>query len=191
MQTNDPDALLREAVAASQRNDPDAALSLLERVTALAPGAAVAHLLTAGELAQAGRYEEAEAAFARALLADPGMHIARFQLGLLQFTSGNAAVALLTWQPLTELGEQHALSLFARGFAALAGDDMQEATRLFQAGITANTENAPLNTDIRMVLQRMGEVAAAQPARPTPAPAATEAHDSDTHVLLSNYGSLN
>ncbi|WP_423199802.1 MULTISPECIES: tetratricopeptide repeat protein [unclassified Cupriavidus] len=191
MQANDPDTLLREAVAASQRNDTDTALSLLERVTALAPGAAVAHLLMAGELAQAGRYEEAEAAFARALLADPGLHIARFQLGLLQFTSGNAAVALLTWQPLTELGEQHALSLFARGFAALAGDDMLEATRLFQAGIAANTENAPLNTDIRMVLQRMGEVAGTQPAPATPAPAATEAHGSDTHVLLSNYGSLN
>ncbi|MWL90511.1 tetratricopeptide repeat protein [Cupriavidus sp. SW-Y-13] len=197
MQTTDPDALLREAIAASQQGDSEAALALLARVTEMAPQAAIPHLLTAGELASAGRYAEAEAAFARALLADPALHIARFQLGLLQFTSGNVAMALLSWQPLAALGEKHALALFVQGFTELAQDNMSEAARLFHAGMEANTENAPLNADIRMVLQRMAEtIAASQPAAPasSQAPAqvaAASSAETETHVLLSNYGSLN
>lgn len=189
MQTTDPDALLREAIAASQRHDSEAALALLARVSEIAPQAAIPHLLTAGELAQAGRHAEAESAFARALLADPELHIARFQLGLLQFTSGNAAMALLTWQPLLALGDGHALLLFAQGFTQLAQDNMSEAARLFHAGMEANTDNAPLNADIRMVLQRMAETIGTD-RPPTPASASTEPV-TDTHVLLSNYGSLN
>lgn len=197
MQTTDPDALLREAIAASQRGDTEAALRLLASVTEVAPQAAIPHLLAGAELAQAGRYAEAEAALARALLADAGLHIARYQLGLLQFTSGNVAMALLSWQPLLELGDGHALSLFVQGFAQLAQDSMSEAARLFHAGMDANTDNAPLNADIRLVLQRMADtVASGQAPAPAPAPAAAaaaapEQATTDTHVLLSNYGSLN
>lgn len=197
MQTNDPDALLREAIAASQQGDSAAALALLARVTEMAPQAAIPHQLTAGELASGGRYAEAEAAFARALLADPTLHIARFQLGLLQFTSGNVAMALLSWQPLSALGEHHALALFVRGFTELAQDNLSEAARLFHAGMDANTDNAPLNADIRMVLQRMAQTIAASQAvvpassqAPTQSPAAAST-ETETHVLLSNYGSLN
>jgi tetratricopeptide (TPR) repeat protein len=192
LQTSDPDALMREAMAASQRHDSDTALALLARVSELAPSAAVPYLLTAGELAQMGRYDEAETAYVRAILLDPNLYIARFQLGLLQFTSGKVPMAMLTWQPLTTLGDEHPLSLIVRGFAELAQDNMSEAAGLFHAGMAANKDNEPLNRDIAMVLQRMADAGGGgKPAEPAPLeqPAKSDALSS-AHVLLSNYGPL-
>lgn len=196
MQTSDPDALLRDAIAASQRNDSETALSLLARIGELAPHSAIPHLLAGGELAQIGRYAEAESAYAKAVLADPQLHIARYQLGLLQFTSGNMPMSMLSWQPLLELGPQHALSLFVQGFAQLAQDNFADAASLFQAGMATNTDNAPLNADIEMVLQRIAKLtgndghSAPQHADAAREPA-TEEPLAGAHVLLSNYGSVN
>jgi len=195
LQTSDPDALLRDAIAASQRNDSETALSLFARVSELVPHSAVPHLLAGAELAHIGRYAEAESAYARAVLADPQLHIARYQLGLLQFISGNIPMAMLSWQPLLELGPQNALSLFVQGFAQLAQDNFADAASLFHAGMAVNTDNPPLNADIEMVLQRMAELPGAG-NRPAPQPTeaaqpSAEEPPVGAHVLLSNYGSLN
>ncbi|WP_420997911.1 hypothetical protein ACKI2N_032210 [Cupriavidus sp. 30B13] len=198
LRTSDPDALLRDAIAASQRNDGETALALLAQVSALAPHAAIPYVLAGGELAQAGRYAEAESAYARALLLDPALHIARYQLGLLQFTSGNVPMAMLSWQPLLDLGQEHPLSLFVQGFAHLAHDNMSDAARLFHQGMRANADNAPLNADIAMVLQRMadsvGETSAAVPTAETAVQPEAPGPAASAHVLLTNYqrgGSLN
>jgi tetratricopeptide (TPR) repeat protein len=141
------------------------------------------HLLLGAELAQCGAIDEAESAFAEAVLSAPGWSIARFQLGLLQYTSGRASTARLTWQPLLALAPDDALRSFVQGFAALAGDRFGEAMAAFEAGIAQNTANAPLNADIRMVMQRVGGAASGPPS----AAVAEPVNDGGVHVLLSNY----
>lgn len=181
---------LREAMAASARHDAERAIELLLQACDEAPGAAAPRLLLGAEYAQTGRLADAEGAFAHAVLLDPGLHIARFQLGLLLFTAGRAGTALVVWQPLLALDGPADLQRFVEGFAALARDDLALARQRLQEGLALLVDNPPLAADMRKVIARIDEV-----LTPEPAPASTAAASSDgageptsAHVLLSNYG---
>jgi tetratricopeptide (TPR) repeat protein len=141
------------------------------------------HFLHASELASAGEVDRAETSFANAVLLAPAWSIARYQLGLLQFSSGRAAAALVTWGPLVELPDADPLSHFVRGFAALASDSFDEAKRHFHTGLACDIDNVALAGDIEKVLAQLDAVAHA-PAQAQPA-----APDVP-HVLLSNYGRI-
>src|SRR5260221_14244355 len=56
----------------------------------------------------------------RAVEIAPHYALARFQLGFLQFTSGDAAAAEATWRPLEALPGDSPLRLFSGGVRALA-----------------------------------------------------------------------
>jgi Flp pilus assembly protein TadD len=178
---------LKQAMAASAQGDGETAVRLFREAVDEQPGFAVPPFLLGAEFAQMGRIEEAIQAFAAALLLAPELHVARYQLGLLQYTSGHAALALVTWQPLTQLPEAHPLREFVFGFAALAEDRFADAITRFRAGQALNTDNAPLNGDIQMVIDRIEALVrsnAGQPAAAVP----EEGADADaSHVLLSNY----
>jgi hypothetical protein len=135
------------------------------------PADAAGHLLAGAAHAEAGRLNEAENEFAAALLHAPQLHIARFQLGLLQWSSGRHAVALVTWQPLMALPAGVDLGHFARGFRLWAVSDLPGATAEFRQGVGC-CGNAPLAQDMRKLLDTI------------PAPASTPTE----HVLLKNYG---
>jgi Flp pilus assembly protein TadD len=98
------------ALQVSAAGDSEGAIRLLRAAAQEDPASGLVQFLLAAELAQAGAIGDAEAAYANAVLLAPQFHIARFQLGLLQFTSGRAAIALLTWQPLLALGDDEARS---------------------------------------------------------------------------------
>lgn len=179
------------ALEVSAGGDGETAIRLLRAAAAEDASSGLVQFLLAAELAQAGAIGEAEAAYANAVLLAPQFHIARFQLGLLQFTSGRAAIALLTWQPLLALDDNDPLPHFVRAFAALAGDHFTQALEAFTAGIARNTANEPLNADMRKVMagiedllrqQGNAESAEAQPA-------ADEEAGAGAHVLLANYHS--
>ncbi|HSV48030.1 MAG TPA: hypothetical protein VLJ58_19725 [Ramlibacter sp.] len=174
--------LLDAGIAASQANDADKALDCFRAASAAHPAWALPHFLAGSEHAAAGRMAEAEAAFANAVLLEPGLRLARYQLGLLQFSSGRAAVALLTWQALLELGDGVALAHYVRGFAALARDDGAQALASFEAGLALPQDNPAVAADIRLVLARLAEVQAPGQAQPELEPS------EGTHVLLANYG---
>jgi predicted TPR repeat methyltransferase len=106
------DQLIAEGMSASREGHAEAALDLYAQASALAPASGLPHFLTASEQAGAGRIDAAEMAFANAVLLAPDFTLARYQLGLLQFTSGRAAVALITWQPLFALAETDPLGHF-------------------------------------------------------------------------------
>lgn len=188
-------AAVNRALQVSATGDSEGAIRLLRAAAEEAPASGLVQFLLAAELAQAGAIGDAEAAYANAVLLAPQLHIARFQLGLLQFSSGRAAIALLTWQPLLALPEDDPLPHFIRAFAALAGDRFTEAKDAFAAGIARNTGNEPLNADMRKVVAGIDDLlrsqaglrAAAQPALPGE-PAEQEAGEG-AHVLLSNYHS--
>jgi tetratricopeptide (TPR) repeat protein len=183
------------ALQVSAGGDSEGAIRLLRAAAAEDPTSGLVQFLLAAELAQDGAIGDAEAAYANAVLLAPQFHIARFQLGLLQFTSGRAAIALLTWQPLLALGDDEALPHFVRAFAALAGDHFAQALASFTAGIARNSENEPLNADMRKVMAGIEDLLRTQAAGPeaeppTAQPPATEEDAGEgAHVLLSNYHS--
>src|SRR4051794_24316819 len=117
------DNCLDLGLAASLEQRTAAALTHFARASALAPASAVPHLLMGAEHACRGELLLAESAFARALCLAPGLHLARYQLGLLQFGARRTAEARQTWQALLALSETEPLGHFARGFAALLDDD--------------------------------------------------------------------
>lgn len=145
-------------------------------------------VLLAAEFAQGRDMDRAEAAYVAALQRAPDFWIARFQLGLLQFTSARPAVAFVTWAPLDSLDGSHPLRLFKRAFECLAADGFDRATELLRMGIAANTDNPPLNHDMRMLIERIAQQQAGgnQPARPNE-PAEPLA---DAHFLVSTYRNL-
>jgi tetratricopeptide (TPR) repeat protein len=180
------EALLQAGLAASQDNDSEKALELFAQASAAYPASGLPHFLAGSEYAALGQVDKAEGALANAVLLAPDFHIARYQLGLLQFSSGRAASALVTWQPLFSLEDTQALGHFVRGFAALAQDDFAGAKAHFDAGLVRNTDNAALSADIQKVLQGMGDALAQGPSEAPPAPA--ESNQAAAHILLSNYG---
>jgi tetratricopeptide (TPR) repeat protein len=145
-------ATVRAAMAASAQGDVEGALNLYLQASEESPGSAVPHFLRAAELAQAQRHGEAEAAYAATVLLAPELHIARFELGVLQFTSGRASMALLTWAPLLLLPDGHALKLLVQGYAELAQNHFESALALFLQGMVANTDNAALNGNIELLV---------------------------------------
>lgn len=146
-------------------------------------------LLSAANLAQAGQMDRAESAYLDLVQRAPDFAIARFQLGLIQFTSARPSVAMRTWAPLDLLPETHYLRLFKQGFACLAEDQFEATARFMREGMAQNQENPPLNRDMQMLLDRLqqagllagadGDAGSVGPANPEGEP--------PTHFLLSGY----
>lgn len=178
------DQLISEGLAASQEGRADAALALFAEAAALAPSSGIPPFLIASEQAGAGNMEAAEAAFANAVLLAPGFSLARYQLGLLQYGSQRAAVALLTWQPLLDLPDSDALPHFVRGFAELAQDHFQEALGHFRAGLQCPDGNPAVAGDIAKVAEKVEHLLAG----PQDPPAAGGQPEATNHFLLGGYG---
>ncbi|MBX3625344.1 MAG: hypothetical protein KF892_10055 [Rhizobacter sp.] len=177
--------VLQQAMQASSAGDMDTAMRLLRTAIHDLPDHPLPHFLLAAELAQGGKMEEAEAAFANSVLLAPAFETARFQLGLLQFTSGRVSMAMLTWQPLVELPDTNPFHRFVSGMAALAADRFEEAAHHLREGMKLNHDNPPLNTDMQMLLDRI-----AQHTGDTSKAAERDDEESaqaSHHVLLSNY----
>lgn len=174
------EGLIAEGLAASRENRTEAARDLFAQASALVPASGIPHFLIGSEHAAAGDVEAAEAAMANAVLLSPEFMLARYQLGLLQFSSERAAVALVTWQPLFRLGDQESLGHFVRGFAALAQDQFEEALRHYRAGMACPDANPAVAADIAQVVNAVERL---QQRADTPARA-----DAPQHVLLTGYG---
>src|SRR5882672_4055242 len=93
--------LAQQALAASQSGDSARAIALYEQaITSAADPDPRVHALLGSEHASRGDAVKAEAAFATAVVIAPHWSIWRFQLGLIQFSMGRPAVALVVWAPL-------------------------------------------------------------------------------------------
>jgi tetratricopeptide (TPR) repeat protein len=167
--------LVAEGLAASREDRRDAALALFARAGELAPTSGVPQFLIGSEHASAGDFAAAELAFANAVLLAPDFPLARYQLGLLQFSSQRAPVALLTWQPLLSLPERESLLHFVRGFEALARDSYGECLRHFQEGLTCNEINQAMAADVRRVMEAVERLRDGAESA------------GDQHVLVSAY----
>lgn len=173
--------LIRDGLAASRDNRSQAALDLYAQASAVLPASGIPHFLIGSEHASAGDMAAAEVAFANAVLLSPDFPLARYQLGLLQFSSRRAALALVTWGPLLALGPGESLGHFVRGFAALAEDRFTECAQHFASGLACADANPAVASDIRQVQQAVQGLADAVPGAPREEPVGS-------HVLLAAYG---
>jgi tetratricopeptide (TPR) repeat protein len=155
-----PDDRLAEAVELVGSDDSAG----LARVAALLgdhPDDPRLHFLYGSLLAGNGRFEEARMAMGRSVEIAPDYAIARFQLGLLELSSGDAAAACATLDPLAEDEAEAALPLFARGLQSLARDDLGVARALLRRGIAVNREHPLVSRDMELIIARIDETGAA------------------------------
>lgn len=147
------DDCLDRGLAASVGQRPAAALAHYAQASALAPASGVPHLLMGAEHACRGDLALAEAAYEVALRLAPDLHLARYQLGLLQFGAQRTAAALATWQPLFPLCASQPLGHFARGFAALIEDDHATALRHFRRGLALSRDEVAAALGVGTVVE--------------------------------------
>jgi Flp pilus assembly protein TadD len=170
---------MAEGIRASAAGDTLAALAAFARALGLSPGDALGRFLLGSELAAAGKMEQAEVELLTAVAIAPQLQIARYQVGLLQFSSGRAALALAVWAQLLKDSPDSSLACFVRGFEAVAAGDFPAARGEFHKGLAVPPDNPAVAQDIRRVLERIPGAADAAHA-PSP--------EHGSHVLLSNYG---
>src|SRR5687767_8911045 len=127
--TLDTEELLHLAWTASDKGNADQAISLLKQAVASAPTDARCCYLLGAEYAQIGMFDRAAEQMSAAVKLDPNLHAARFQLGLLQLTSGQPDAAGQTWSGLDVLGPRHAFVLFKTGLLHLAHDEFADCLR--------------------------------------------------------------
>jgi tetratricopeptide (TPR) repeat protein len=190
-QNFDGPELLHLAIDAANRDDHGQAISYLkaaqEKKLPSDEYAKLTYFLGA-EYAQIGMYDRAVEAMQQAVDADPLLHTARFQLGLLHLTSGRAVDAREAWAQLTLLDAghpEHYLNLFRQGLEALADDDFAGCRKWLNLGMQANQANPALNVD----MQKMLEALPPQEVSDTePSPDAADSKPED-HLFLSAYRS--
>lgn len=179
MQTLCPDEALADVLALAGPDEP-AALARLAELIAGHPGDPRLHFLEGSLLAAQQRYDEGRAAMRRAIDIAPDYAIARFQLGLLELSSGDAVAADATLAPLADAEGEAALSLFARGLRHLARDELDAAAELLRRGQELNHEHPLINRDMELIVAKIAEDRAAAPA-----PAGDDV--SAAHLLLKQY----
>src|SRR6185369_9480952 len=104
------------------------------------------------------RFVGAHHSLSAAVALAPEFHLARFQLGFFELTSGEAAAASDTWAPLFAVLEpDHWMRRFVEGLEHLAADRFADCIHCLRAGIAANQENAPLNADMALVIAKCEE----------------------------------
>jgi tetratricopeptide (TPR) repeat protein len=161
----------------AMQSDASDELMLAERLIDAYPEDARLHFLRGSLLAGSGRPIEAHASLRRAVALAPDLALARFQLGFFELTSGEAARALATWEPLDTLPEDHYLAHFVKGLRHLIADRFAEAVAALEAGIAVNQENLPLNRDMQLIVGECAGLAGRGPAAPVEASATSFLHD--------------
>lgn len=130
------------------------------------PGNAELRYLLGAELAERRQYPEAVVQMRTALDINPKLHFARLQLGLLYLTLSQPDVSIAVWEPLEELDEGAALKAFKRGLVALINDDFATCIGYLQQGIDLNKQNATLNDDMSLLIEKVKDgsvIAGAEP----------------------------
>lgn len=151
-----PSDLLAEAVSAA-RTDTLAGVRQCDALLLDYPDDPRLCFLRGSLLAGLSRFGEARASMARAVDLAPGFALARFQLGLLELSSGDAVAAKATWRKLEDLASDNALRVFAEGLGHLIADRFDETNRLLKQGIALNKENPAINADMQLILDKLNE----------------------------------
>ncbi|WP_338446514.1 hypothetical protein V5F89_01575 [Pelagerythrobacter marensis] len=178
---------MRDLVAKLERGD--GGRDAIEACLSSHPDDPRLHFMLGSVLAERGDAIAAHGALERAVALAPEFHIARYQLGFFELTSGEADRALSTWGPLLRLADDNYLRKFVEGLTFLIRDEFSAAATKLREGIALNRENEPINNDIRLILSQVEELAQTRAGTDT-----TDKDDQDgtdqsaTSVLLGQFG---
>ena len=178
------DETMAGLMKALQGGDADD-LAAVDRLAARHPADPRLHFMRGSILAGRKKAIEAHAALSRAVELAPDFHIARYQLGFFELTSGEVDRALSTWGPLLRLPEDAYLRKFVEGLTHLIRDEFDPALARMREGLALNRENEPLNNDIRLLITEC-EKASGKPAGTAPGEEDDTAL-SATSVLLGQF----
>ena len=177
-----PEAATIQVLELFSQSRPNDAWASLNAAVEKFPADARLRFLLGSVLAGEQHYEKALSQLEFAVQLDPGFEIARFQLGSLRFTSGDAEGARHAWAPLAELPDGHQLRCFKNGCEALMEDRFADTANWLTQGIAANAENAHLNHDMQLLLDRtLQQMQVEQTSEPSQGP---------THLLMSGYQTM-
>jgi tetratricopeptide (TPR) repeat protein len=168
-----------QRVLAAAQTDSQHGVETIDALLGEFPDDPRLHFLRGSLLIEVQRFIEAHGALSRALAIAPDYHIARFQLGLFELTSGESEAASATWAPLKRLSRGDALSMFVDGLEHLMADRFERCIASLREGIAANDENLPLNSDMELVIEQCEALIAMRP------PAREEADPADTVSMTS------
>jgi len=181
-------------LAAIGRGDGEE-VAAVDRLLARFPEDARLHFMRGSILAGRRQALEAHASLVRAVELAPEFHIARYQLGFFELTSGEVDKALSSWGPLLRLPDDAYLRLFVEGLTHLVRDEFEQAAATMRRGIALNRENEPLNNDIRLLIAEC-QKAAGHPEAGPPEERGEDSGDSDgkdeaalsaTSVILGQF----
>lgn len=147
------DEEIQAMIAAIEEGGEDDLLEI-DRVLTLHPNDPRLHFMRGSILAGRQEIVPAHEALSRAVEIAPDFDLARYQLGLLELTSGKSDTALQTWSPLLRLGKDAYLRRFVEGMVFLIRDEFEDAIGEFVAGIELNKDNEPMNSDIRLIMNQ-------------------------------------
>ncbi len=176
---------LATLVAAIERDD-QGDLAALDAMLVRFPQDPRLHFMRGSVLAGRRQALEAHAALARSVELAPEFHLARYQLGFFELTSGEVNEALATWGPLLRLPEDSYLRVFVEGLTHLVRDEFGPALARLQQGIELNRDNAPLNGDIRLLIAECRNALGEQAAE-TDAASGEDGDLSATSVILGQF----
>lgn len=185
MLKNNPLVIARVACLNCAMDTSEEAITELRQAAANDPRNGELRYLLGVALAEHRRYQEAVLELSAALALNPLLHTARLQLGLLHLTMAQAHHASAVLAPLENLEDTAALKHFKRGLEALAVDDFGTALASLQRGMELNTENEPLNGDMKLIADR---ITAAMAANQGTESNDTAAQPAGVHTDFSLYG---
>jgi tetratricopeptide (TPR) repeat protein len=155
------DVQMQEVLTLAAR-DTAAGIAAIDAILIEFPQDSRLHFLKGSMLIGEKRFIAAHAALSSAVALDPEFHLARFQLGFFELTSGEAETAQETWRPLEALPDDGYLSKFVAGLGHLIADRFANCIADLHAGIALNPDNLPLNNDMQLIVARCEEILAGQ-----------------------------
>lgn len=181
----DVEELFHLAISDIRRGDHSGAITKLKTAIVKSPEDARLHYLLAVEHAEIDMPDRAMAGMKTALTLNADLHPARFQLGLLQYVTGDVSTARSTWVALGRLGEDHPMALCARGLLEVQGGSPREGIATLQKAIAAESSNSWLKSDMQkfvaQIEQQLATSAASDGASPAPISVGTS-------ELITRYG---
>lgn len=188
----DFEELFQLGLHAMKSDDNERAITLLKRALEQDPMSAKARYLLGAMHAQIGLYDRAVDDLSIAVVLDPALEAAHFQLGLLHLTSGRVPEAEMAWRALDKLPDSHYLFLFKSGMVALARDEFAQCVALLEKGIAANLQNSSLNRDMERIIEKAKPLI--ERGKAVPLPTSSEGKkekNTGRKVILSAYQSDN
>ena len=185
----DQEELLGLALQAGRNNDSGTTLVYLKEAVSRPDATATAHYLLGVEYAQLQMMPRAIAELASAIAIDPGLSIARLQLGMMLLTPDTIEHAIPVLQALEELEAQNPLHQFGRGLIHLIQNQFADALHCLGLGMELNLTNPPLNGDMQKIIDEIKKLPA--PGSTDPASAESDETPGAQHLFFNAYTSNN